>query len=275
MIEKLSTLPLYQEINVSLLLGAMLLCLLVWLVGATASFFRHSNLPRIPRFEGSIFPHPLEEGYTLLFIVFFTSLSLMNITTDQPENGTISPADAWFSAIATAIIYTPMALRYLALPFTKETLRWKNVAITLATLGCIYLFSIAIAASGLLEWLRNATGSPEQQQVTEQLASAEALLTLAALLFSAIIIAPIMEEFAFRGFIYNVLRQRAGIFAAALSSSLLFSAVHTSLVQAPVLFIFGCAQCYLYEKTRSIIYPMLLHAIFNSVSTLALFLLPE
>lgn len=272
MIDKLSTLPLYQIVNAELLIGSMLLCLLVWLCGVCVSAFRYRNLPHIPRFEGSVFPHLLEECYTLLFIIFFTGLSLMNITTDQPDTGTISAGDAWFSAIATAIIYTPMALRYIALPPSPGCICSRNFTLTLITLLCIYAASISLSVSGFLSWLQEATGSPEQQQVTKEIASSDTALTLAALMFSTIIVAPIMEEFAFRGFIYNTLRQRAGIIAATLSSGLLFSAVHTSLIQSPVLFVFGCAQCYLYEKTRSIIYPILLHMVFNSVTTLILIL---
>ena len=274
MIEKLSTLPLYQVINLGLLFGSMLLCLIVWLAGILNTQLLGRDLPRIPRYEGSIFPHPLEEGYTLLFIVGFTFLSLANITTDRADEA-ISPTEAWVAAFLTAAIYIPMALRYVALPIEQGIFRWRNLGITAIALAIIYFVAIILQICGCMEWIQHISGSPEQQQVTEDIATTEAPLTLAALLFSAIIVAPVMEEFAFRGFIYNVLRQRAGIVAAAISSSLLFSAVHTSLVQAPVLFIFGCAQCYLYEKSRSIIYPILLHAAFNSASTILIFLAPK
>ncbi|MBR2127126.1 MAG: CPBP family intramembrane metalloprotease [Akkermansia sp.] len=274
MIEKLSTLPLYQVINLGLLFGSMLLCLIVWLAGILNTQLLGRGLPRIPRYEGSIFPHPLEEGYTLLFIVGFTFLSLANITTDRVDES-ISPMQAWTAAFLTAAIYLPMALRYVALPIEQGIFRWRNLGTTAIALAIIYFVGIILQICGCMEWIQHVSGSPEQQQVTEDIAATEAPLTLAALLFSALVIAPVMEEFAFRGFIYNVLRQRAGIVAAAISSSLLFSAVHTSLVQAPVLFIFGCAQCYLYEKSRSIIYPMLLHAVFNSASTMLIFLASE
>lgn len=274
MIEKLSTLPLYQVINLGLLFGSMLLCLIVWLAGILNTQLLGRDLPRIPRYERSIFPHPLEEGYTLLFIIGFTFLSLANITTDRTDE-TMSPTEAWVAAFLTASIYLPMALRYVALPIEQGIFRWRNLGTTAIALAIIYFVAIILQICGCMEWIQHISGSPEQQQVTEDIATTEAPLTLAALLFSAIIVAPVMEEFAFRGFIYNVLRQRAGIIAAAISSSLLFSAVHTSLVQAPVLFIFGCAQCYLYEKSRSIIYPILLHAAFNSASTILIFLAPK
>ncbi len=266
MIEKLSTLQPYEVINIGILLGALVLYVLVWITGISSQLFRKSQLPRIPRFEGSAFPHPTEELYTILFMVFYTYMSLLNVTTDKPAAGSSSAADAWLSAFIALIIYTPMALRYFALPITQGAITKKNFVCTIATLGTIYLISIILSMSGFLNWLSAVTGSPEQQQVTEEIAGAKAPLTLAGLIFNAVIVAPIMEEVAFRGFMYNVLRQRAGIIAAAISSSLFFSAVHTSLLQTVVLFVFGCAQCYLYEKTRTITFPIILHAIFNAVS---------
>ncbi len=270
MIEKLTTLPLYQSINISLLLGSMLLCIILWLAGVAVQALSRSELPRIPRFSGSVFPHPLEELYTQLFIVFFALLSLSNIFSDQPTEE-YSALDAWVTAIIVGMIYVPMALRYMALPICHDKRKLHHLGITVLALVVIYLFNFTLNACGSLDWLCEVTGSPERQQLIDDMVSFDSPGTLAALCFSSIIIAPVMEEFAFRGFIYNVLRQRVGIIAASLSSSLFFAAVHTSLAQTPVLFIFGCAQCWLYEKTQSLRYPILLHMVFNTISTVAVF----
>lgn len=270
MIEKLSTLPLYQSINISLLLGSMLLCIILWLAGVTVQALSRSDLPRIPRFSGSAFPHPLEELYTQLFIVFFAFLSLTNIFADQTSQE-YTALDAWVTAIITGMIYVPMALRYMALPTCRDERKLHNLRITALALVVIYLFNFTLNACGALDRLCEVTGSPERQQLIDDMISLDNPGALIALCFSSIIIAPIMEEFAFRGFIYNVLRQRVGIIAATLSSSLFFGAVHVSLAQTPVLFIFGCAQCCLYEKTQSLRYPILLHMVFNTISTVAVF----
>ncbi|MBR5887253.1 MAG: CPBP family intramembrane metalloprotease [Akkermansia sp.] len=273
MIEKLSTLQPYEGINICILLGALVLYVLIWITGAGSQLFSRKQLPRIPRFDSSLFPHPAEELYTMLFMVFYTYISLMNVTTDKAAPGSASATDAWLSAFISLAIYTPMALRYFALPATKGAITKNNFVCMIATLGTIYLISITLSMTGFLNWLSSVTGSPEQQQVTEEIAGAKSLLTLSGLIFNAVIVAPLMEEIAFRGFMYNVLRQRAGIIAAAISSSLFFSAVHTSLIQTVVLFVFGCAQCYLYEKTRTLIFPIILHAIFNSVSIIFILLI--
>ena len=274
MIEKLANLPLYQSINIGLLFGSMLLCILFWLFGVIKHALIGSRLPRIPRFSGSIFPHPLEELYTQLFIVFFTFLSLTNVFADSTTSE-YSAYDAWFTAIITGMIYMPMALRYMALPIRSDNQVLQRLGIVAGALGAIYLFNITLSSTGVLDRLCEATGSPERQQLIDDMISLDNLGALSALCFSSIIIAPIMEEFAFRGFIYNTLRQRVGIIAAAFSSSLFFSAVHVSLAQTPVLFIFGCAQCWLYEKTQSLRYPILLHMAFNTISTVAVLVLAK
>lgn len=270
MIEKLSTLPLYQSINISLLLGSMLLCIILWLTGVIRHALSTPKLPRIARFFGSSFPHPLEELYTQLFIVFFTYLTLTNIFADHSVE-LYTAENTWITAAITGMIYMPMALRYIALPIPYDDKILRHLGAVAGALAFIYLCNVAFTATGVLDWLCELTGSPERQQLIDDMIHLESPGVLAALCFSSIVIAPVMEEFAFRGFIYNILRQRVGIIAAALSSALFFAAVHVSLAQTPVLFIFGCAQCWLYEKTQTLRYPILLHMLFNTISTVAVF----
>lgn len=268
MIEKLTSLPLYQSINLGLLFGSMLLCIFLWLAGVIKQALFNTKLPRIPRFFGSTFPHPLEELYTQLFIVFFAFLSVTNIFAEQSTES-YTATGAWLTAALTGMIYMPMALRYIALPIPYDDQILRRLGIVAGALGTVYLFNITLTVTGALDWLCEVTGSPERQQLIDDMISLENTGVLSALCFSSIIIAPIMEEFAFRGFIYNILRQRVGIIAATISSALFFSAVHVSLAQTPVLFVFGCIQCWLYEKTQSLRYPILLHMIFNTISTVA------
>ena len=271
MLEKLTALPLYQSINMGILLGSMLLCIIIWLAGLIQQSLSRAGLPRIPRFPGATFPHPLEELYTLIFIVFFTFLTLGNIFAEKSAEP-YTAADAWSTAIMTAMIYMPMALRYIALPIPTDNQKLYNLGAVACALFIVYMCNFTLSSCGALDWLCKVTGSPEQQQLIDDMINLESPGAIAAICFSSIIIAPVMEEFTFRGFIYNILRQRVGIIAAALSSSLFFSAVHVSLAQTPVLFIFACAQCWLYEKTKSIRYPIILHMAFNTISTVAVFL---
>lgn len=94
------------------------------------------------------------------------------------------------------------------------------------------------------------------------------LLVLAAIL--VIVVAPIAEEFFFRGFFYRALRSRFSVIAAAVIDGLVFGAVHFTgsgtLSVLPVLAVLGFVFCMLYERTGSILPGIGVHAINNSIS---------
>ena len=91
---------------------------------------------------------------------------------------------------------------------------------------------------------------------------------------TAIVLAPVTEEILFRGVFFGGLAVRWGFLPAALSSSLVFGAVHFSLSALFPLFLVGLVLCYLYRRTGSIYPPIIYHALFNGV-TLVIVLLPE
>ena len=100
-------------------------------------------------------------------------------------------------------------------------------------------------------------------------------------------ILPFVEEGIFRwGFFKMVLLGKLGlerptslILAAALESSVLFSAAHYISQPWPdnafiALFFFGLAQCWLYRRTESLWCTVLNHALFNLTNLILLLILP-
>lgn len=267
-------LELYAKINFGILLGSLVLCLLLWLCGTTMKYIHNRvtgapKLPKISRFGGSCFPHLADEVYTLLFIIFFATCSLSDILIKTTE---MSAAESWSAVFFMLFIYLPMGLRYMSLPIAQIGTTRQNLCKTLIALLTIYFCISVLTVAGYEQWLTELTHTPATQQVADDIGNSEDPLTIAALLISAIIIAPVMEEFAFRGFLYNILRGKVGKIAAMLASSLFFAAIHVSLMQTLPLFIFACVQCILYEKTGSIRYSILLHATFNTITTIFIFL---
>ena len=95
---------------------------------------------------------------------------------------------------------------------------------------------------------------------------------------AVIVVAPVTEEFFFRGFFYRALRTRLRVWAAALIDGLVFGALHfqgpNSAVILPVIAVFGVGQCLVYERTGSLFAVIAIHAAFNSVATFAIEPLP-
>ena len=86
-------------------------------------------------------------------------------------------------------------------------------------------------------------------------------------LISVVIIAPVAEEFLFRGFLFSQLkRTKLGAWGAVSLSSFLWTIIHFQyeLLILFVLFIFGIFLGYIRMAYRSLSLPIILHAINNA-----------
>jgi membrane protease YdiL (CAAX protease family) len=79
----------------------------------------------------------------------------------------------------------------------------------------------------------------------------------------AVAAAPIFEEFIFRGLIFGGLRRSLGLGAATLASAAIFAIVHPPMSVIPV-FVVGVCTALIYERTKMLAAPMLVHAIYNA-----------
>ncbi|HWL52620.1 MAG TPA: type II CAAX endopeptidase family protein [Chthoniobacteraceae bacterium] len=87
--------------------------------------------------------------------------------------------------------------------------------------------------------------------------------------FTSVIVAPICEEFLFRGYIYGTLRRFLGPGLAIGLSSLLFAAIHVNLLALPILFLLAICLALAYEATGSIVVPIVMHLGFNSITLIS------
>jgi hypothetical protein len=81
--------------------------------------------------------------------------------------------------------------------------------------------------------------------------------------FAGIVLAPIVEEIFFRGFLFNGFRQRLGWNKAALLSSLFFSLAHMEPVALIPTFILGYLLAYLFHRSNSLWPGVVLHCLVN------------
>ncbi|MDI6817412.1 MAG: type II CAAX endopeptidase family protein [Actinomycetota bacterium] len=86
-----------------------------------------------------------------------------------------------------------------------------------------------------------------------------------------VVLAPIVEELFFRGFLYQALRQRWGANVAIVASGVLFSLAHFSLYLLVPIAVIGFALAYLYERTDSLGPPIILHALNNLISVVVVY----
>ena len=93
--------------------------------------------------------------------------------------------------------------------------------------------------------------------------SLDSPLKLIYLIFSLGILAPISEEFVFRGIIFSGLKEK-GLKNAVLISSLLFMLMHLSLHQTIYQFLLGIVLAMIYYYTQNIFASILVHFINNT-----------
>ena len=114
----------------------------------------------------------------------------------------------------------------------------------------------------------------EPQPIVIMLEKEDHIPTLICMgLFSALL-GPVIEEIFFRGFAYQALRKRFGIFSGIALSAVFFAYVHANLASFFPIFFLGMLLAYMYEKTGSLVPSMAVHIIHNSV-TLAFLLLAK
>jgi uncharacterized protein len=87
----------------------------------------------------------------------------------------------------------------------------------------------------------------------------------------AVVIAPLAEEFVFRGFLYGVTKRFAGSLPALIFSGAVFALVHLHLPSLLPLFLLACVLTFAYELTGSLIVPMAMHSLFNAITLVGVF----
>lgn len=114
----------------------------------------------------------------------------------------------------------------------------------------------------------------QEEAVRLVLASREVAPRIAMIL-AAVVVAPVVEELVFRGYLYGVMRRYLGWTAGVVLNAVLFAAVHGHVPSLGPLFVLAVCLTLAYEWTGSLLVPMTMHAVFNTLSISLLFLVPE
>ena len=136
-----------------------------------------------------------------------------------------------------------------------NVLRWTAAAYAIFWVAAILLSAIF--------------GAPDEQSLVNDLKNEDTLAIVVAWGVLICFLAPIAEEFFFRGFMFTVLARRLGLVWGAIIDGLVFGIGHAAgaeIIQLLALAAFGMGLCLLYWRTQSIIPCMALHALNNSIT---------
>lgn len=195
-------------------------------------------------------------------------LAVVGVKTDSPTFVVTGTVVQGLAFAASAIFFASRVARPRAWHFgLRSTQLWW--AAGWAALGLSSFYLVTAGYSAVVE--------PDVKQKTiEQLGGDQGTFGLIFAGVMVMCVAPVIEEFFFRGFFYRALRQRLSILVAALVDGALFGAIHYSgegldgLLILPPLALLGFIFCLAYERTGSLLVPIAMHAFNNTVAYAAL-----
>ena len=115
--------------------------------------------------------------------------------------------------------------------------------------------------------------SPEEQLAVTLLAGAKSGWMRIYLGLFAVVLAPVAEEFIFRGVLYPFVKRIGYPRLAWIGVSLLFALVHDDMATLVPLFVLALMLTWLYELTDNLLAPIAAHSLFNAANLVLLFLL--
>jgi uncharacterized protein len=150
----------------------------------------------------------------------------------------------------------------------------KAAGIALIAIIPLYMV-VSLVAAAVTWWAKDVWPDIQPQDAVKAFKTASSPSLKATMGIAAVIVAPLVEETVFRGFIYGVLKRYTDGWFAAVCSALLFAIVHMHVGSLVPLFVLALGLCAAYERTGSLLVPMTMHALFNGVSTTLLLLYPH
>jgi uncharacterized protein len=115
----------------------------------------------------------------------------------------------------------------------------------------------------------SALGIHQKDDLPKELGAGNGAVALAAVGLLVTVLAPIAEEFFFRGYFFTALRSWRGVWPAAIITGLVFGGIHAGSAPAGYLVPlagFGFVLCIVYWRTGSLYPCMSLHALNNSLA---------
>ncbi len=206
------------------------------------------------------------------------SLPVLSALGDTSVNGAVGRSEILATIVADVVI-TGVLVFWLArwhrewrsamvLPPEPDRI-WRHLLYG-GIAGLILVPTVGLISGGIEAVFREAVG--HQVVVPEQVAPGLSHLAAGALVVLAAVIAPISEEFFFRGVLFRTVRDRHGFWPAALASAIPFGLVHyvpspaiDALVLQLTMVFTGIGLAWIYERRGTIVASMAAHMAFNVV----------
>ena len=212
-------------------------------------------------------------GVTALFIIPTMVVLFFLLLFTEVDFEFVSAAFGLVFYVLVPIVYFGYHFRKQKLSirqvvYTKGVSRWIPsifiiVVVSIAfSLGAfwLYLYLLSPILPFLVDFLLEETPMPETG------------IFLLIEIVMITILAPIVEEFFFRGVILQRLIKKTSVWGGILISSLLFGILHADIIGA---FIFGIITALLFIRTGNLLIPILVHMLNNTLAVALMYVPPS
>ena len=217
----------------------------------------------------------LGTGLAVAYALSIGQLSVEGISQRPPRMSADFQLWSQYALYVPLLAYLLLVLPPLSrLPFRALGFRVPTVSdLAVAVVGAVVMWVAVGTANALVERL---THLHDTEAAIVLLQSVRSPMQQFAFVAMAVLVAPLVEELAFRVFIFNAFLRWTPFWIAALGSGVLFGIAHaqspSQLVTVGLpLAIGGMVLAGVYARTRCYWSSVITHALFNSVSVVAFF----
>jgi len=215
------------------------------------------------------------------FLGTLASVPVYLLMKDTTANGAVGPSELLQGAVLDVVMLTSLILwlgrrhptwrQIIGFPARHNLV--KEIAVG-AGLGLLVRFGAGIASVAVTSVLQKATG--ESVSLPEQVRTGMSGPAIALFALYAVAVAPITEEFVFRGLLYRAIRDRLGVAAGAVLSAIPFGLIHyvggqpwrDVLTLQLTMVVTGVGLALIYERRKTIVADMAGHAAFNLLAVI-------
>ena len=251
--------------NILLVLGVVVL--FIWIITQIQKSGKY-RLKNVPLRKNNIYPASL-----VLFFVgwhLFSAVArwlLMKCGLPELQSGLLGGMIGQVVAIPAAIIFAYHSFSRGVRRGIGLSLRHPLYDTARGIVGFLAVFPVCVLLGVIVTWVFEQFSIKYTPHALIQALSQISLGWKVAVVISAAVLAPIIEEIFFRGLVQSALRRIVSPWVAILITSIIFAAIHTSQPQyIPALFVLAVMLGYNYERCGRLWASILIHMLFNAAT---------
>jgi len=219
----------------------------------------------------------LEKGWPLKDVITISILSLLSLSVFVLVAYLLKVELAMKSLIIDSGLFLSIVITFFIYK-RKNNLSAKGVGLTVTSIKWIFIsiflgILVVIIGGGLSNLFGNLIGLQNSMSDSmNAVISDKVWLNIVNMKILIALMVPFAEELLFRGVIFRYLRQNKSFFISAIISAAIFSLIHFDIATIPFTLLLGFTCAFVYERSKSLLPPIIVHIAVNNLAATMLLL---